>query len=487
MFSKKKKTKIISTPKATNKPYAKNFKKTFLKNDDFKKWINTGTKQIAMPSNILSDNTIFFKSFLSAVGRYYPAASAAIWTWKNLCTTKQDVKFSGGDDGERNAAKEITNLLDERITPIKTVKSGGMNFLLSLLFKYLFTYGRFAGILKLNKSLNQVEGFQIIDPFTVKFDKLRNAYYLTEGGIYVKANPNTFYYYALDMDWENPYGSAMLEAAWSMMEMADEMLQDMKLSSSNAGVPRLHIKIDQPEKIEGEEDVDYSDRISTYFDSYIQQFSDIAPDDNFYSWDDVTISTVGGLIGGGGFVWKGNRQVFDEEILSAFHLFPWIVGKSSQTTKNWVRSQFDLLLAVVESLQEQATNFANWITNTNLKLHNIQDIRSNRTFERLRDPAAKDFAIAQSFKIANIKNKILMGMISSDDGARELGYDKAHDDSLIFENKDNIKGINEEDGIEIPSQESIVDELEFKIDSIIEDKIENLKELTGGENASNSK
>jgi hypothetical protein len=115
------------------------------------------------------------------------------------------------------------------------------------------------------------------------------------------------------------------------MKMADEMLEDMRLSSSNAGTPRLHIKVKQPAQVEGESITDYSSRCQSYFDSYMSQFQEIAADDNFYSWDDLTIVSVGGS-NNQGFVWKINRQVIDEEIISGFHLYPWVLAKSFSTT-----------------------------------------------------------------------------------------------------------------------------------------------------------
>ena len=218
--------------------------------------------------------------------------------------------------------------------------------------------------------------------------------------------------------------------------MADNMLHDMALSSSNAGVPRLHIKIKQPGKMEDEDDADYINRANEYFDAYIDRFSDIAPDDNFYSWDDLEIGIAGGQPGATGFVWKLNRSIFDEEIVAAFHLFPWIVGKSTQTTKNWVRSQFDLIMSQTETIQKIGKRFAEWIRNTELLLKGISTVKTHQNFEPVRDPARKDMAVAGQFEIGNVEDKVLDGFITPDDGARELGYDKAADPERIWSRKD---------------------------------------------------
>ena len=479
MWYNKKKVLIKSEAKADAKPYKKNYTKTIVApGADFKNIISNSNASFEINKDMIADQTKFHKKFLGLVARYYPAASSSVWTWKNLCATTQSIQFIGGTEGQRDKAKTLTDELDERISPLKFVKGGGMDFVVSMFFKYLFTYGRFSGHLIIDENLGSVKGFKIIDPFTVKFVKLNDEikpYIKEKDGFYHEGNPNTFFYYALNMDLENPYGSAMIEAAWSMMEMSQEMLEDMKLSSANAGIPRLHISIAQPEQIDGETSEDYVDRISTYFDSYVEQLSDIAPDDNFYSWDDVDIKLVGGSSGGGGFVWRTNRQVFDEEILSAYHLFPWIVGKSTQTTKNWVGSQFDLLFSVVESLHSKASNFVKWVRTVDLNLHGIVDVKIVHTFDRLRDPAAKDFALADRFKIANVKSKILGGFITSDDGARELGYNKCADKDLIFKIGDSEDArFSEDTDLETnASYESLntrLDLMEYQIDTIVADQ-----------------
>lgn len=466
----KKKTFKISA-KAEHRPY-----REAMSNKKYAHWENSsGGKTLQIGPESIADPGSFFKRFYSFITRFYPAAGAAVWTWKNLCATKQEVKFVGENDANKNRAKTLINELDKQISPFHFVKSGGMDFLISQFFKYIFTYGRFSGTLVLDPNNKGVLKFEIGDPFKVKFSKDRIPY-VREGKefIYRETNENTFYYFGLNMDWENPYGSAMIDGAWETMNMAKEMLNDMRLASGNAGLPRLHIKIGQPAKGEGEDDEDYITRINTYFDSYVNQLVDLAPDDNFYSWDDVKVATIGGFGGGGGFVWRNNRQVLDEEIISAFHLFPWVVGKSSQTTKNWVRSQFDLLLAQVEAVQNEAKRFAEWIRNTHLLLNGITDVQTSHHFSMLRDPSQKDMAIAERFQIANVKSLILMGMITSDDGARRLGEDKAADPELIFKAGDDAmepidKGANAGDDPDInPSLDERLDVIETKIDEIVD-------------------
>jgi len=454
------------------------FVKTKVSAGDFRDWAGKSTVSIPLGANVLADYSRAYKFFFRTVSRYYPMAAAAVWTWTNLCSTRQKLTFTGGEDSEREKAKLIINDLDQRISPFDFVQGGGMDVLLGQFFHYLFTYGRFSGELKLSRDISRVESFKIGDPFWVRFTKKeREAYSSTDGVDYYKTNPHSFFFYALDMDWENPYGVAMIESAWSLMQMADNMLKDLSASSANAGVPRMHIKIKAPAMQEDEEQADYTNRANSYFDAYVNNFSDIAPDDNFYSWDDISIGVVGGHPGASGFVWRMNRQILDEEIIAGFHLFPWIVGKSTQTTKNWVRSQFDLIMAQVETIQKIGKRFSEWIRNTELALNGITTVKAHQSFEPVRDPARKDIAIAERFEIANVESKVKDRFISPDDGARELGYDKA------YEGKKFPYGKTSEDGETVHKDDKNDEGNEILLEQMemIGDKIDDLthKESTG--------
>jgi len=465
-----KKQKPVQVPLVKKVPKKKSIIKHNVSDSEFKKWKNNGNvKTITFDQDMLSDKGHFLKHFFATVTRYWPVASAASWTWKNLCNTKQTLKFIGGTPEERTRALLTITELNNRISPFSFVKGNGMDVIVSQFFHYLFTYGRFSSNIELNNSNSQIENIKILDPFNVLFDKQLNPFYQVDFNKAYRVNDNSFYYNALNMDTDNPYGFAFIETAWSLMEIADQMLSDMKHSSSNAGLPRLHIKITQPEKSESEDSDDYVKRMSSYFNSYIDQLSDIAPDDNFYSWDDVEIGVAGGHPGQS-FVWKTNRSLLDEDIIAAFHLFAWIVGKTASTTKNWVVAQFNVLMVEVETIQNQVSQYVNWIYNTELNLRGINNVKAFHHFELVRDPAAKDIAIADRFKISNSKSKVLAGYISVDDGAKELGYEEAHDKELIFKTskvKDSDSPINKEDKVDDNSETlDILENISDKIDEL---------------------
>jgi hypothetical protein len=456
---KSKKTNKPSAPKLHFAPYSK----SKVNKTDFNDWAKN-SKEILLPDDIFSDPSPFYRSFLENIAKVVPSVSTAVWVWEKLSSTHQSVKYKGGTDATREKAKSIITDLDSRLSPFPFVKKAGMDLLISQFFHSLFSVGRFAGQIILDPNLKRIETFQMLDPFSIRFQRgTFIPFYQHRPGRYTALNPNTFFYYGLHMSQENPYGYSMSETAAPFIKIANEILSDMRSFLSNAGVPRLHIKINQPEMMDGEDPDLYRKRIEAYFNGTVSQFADIAPDDNAYTWDDVEIGTIGAQ-GPSGYIWRSNRQILDEEIISAFHLYPWVMGRSFSTTKNWVVSQFDLLLSQIEAVQLTAKRFAEWIRNLELNLAGIIDVRTSHSFDMVRDPAAKEQAIAERFRIQNAKSKAVAGFISPDDAARELGYDRAFDSQRLLKSNPGADGpINKQDDADLSFVDDKIDQLEYSI------------------------
>jgi hypothetical protein len=418
LFDKKRTVQPIAAAAGKSK-----FTRLALSKRDFSKWADNQGISIQLPQSILADRSRFLKTYFATVTRYVPAAKTAVWIWRNLCFTHSETKLSGGTPSQRNdAAAELTSLSD-RVFPLKYAQSAGFDKLLNFWFMSCFRYGRFSGQIELLNDKTGIDRFKIFDPFSIYFEKETFSPFISEDGQSAKSlNPLAFYYYGLDADTDNPYGIALMEACDTLMQIANEMMEDMRYSSSNAGVPRLHIKVKQPPIMDGEDTTKYIERCNTYFDSTLNEMDELAPDDNVYTWSDVEIGIVGGQ-SSQSFVWKANLQAIQEDIISAFHLYPWLFGKQFGTTRNWVSAQFDVLMQMVKSIQIEAAAFADWISNTHLSLCGLPMVRVQRSFTSPRDPAAKDIAIADKIRLENTAKKLEMGFIDKDQAMREHGYE----------------------------------------------------------------
>lgn len=412
-----------SVPAGFSIPY----RKTRLSSNEHKKFIDNSKASMQITPDMLVDKSRFSRAFFAFCARHIPSVSNAVWIWQNLCFKNLTISFHGSSAERRNKAMRIFESLNARISPMPFTHSPGIQSLALQFFRSLFIDGRFAGNIILDPNHNSISDFLIQDPFSIIFTKGNKPIpYLLIGSDKFPLNQNLFIFNALNSTFSNPYGFAMLESAQSLLSISNDMIQNMFLASGNAALPRLHIKISQPEKGEFEDEDDYRKRVATYFSDTVSQFGDIAPDDNIYSWSDVEVSTVGGD-SVSGFVWAQNRSVVDEEIISSFHLYPWLMGKSYSTTKNWVRSQFDILLSQVHTIQSFASSFLDWVIRMELNLNGIHDVLPVSTFSTILDPGYKDRMIGDNFHMKTVFAKIDKGIISPDDGARELGYQQAYD------------------------------------------------------------
>ncbi len=448
MFSWKSKEKEF---KKTGNSKSTPVKKYKMKQYQLKEWERRG-ELIDLPENIIRDKNVFTKTYFDALHRYVPSVSGAIWTWSKLCNTPFEMKFVGGTKKQRDEAKIIYDNLVKRLNPMKMVKNGGTAQLFSIYYEHLFKYGRTSGSFSVFDDLSGIKKFDFYNPYKIRFQEETLDPILIENGKYFGINEASFYYIAQSMDEQNPYGMSMLEATPSLINILNDMMIDMANSSSNAGVPRLHVGVEQPKILPKETTADYITRSNKYFDDTVDNLSTIGSDQNFYTWSDVSIGLTGGAQGASGYVWGANRQVVDEEVITAFHLFPWVLAKSFGSTKNYVQVQFDLLMTEVDSIQADGANFMEWLTQVEFNLKGITNVKPVGHFQRLRDPAVKNIAVAERFQIDNVLTKVQNGVISPDDGARALGEDKAFAADLMLK-KENA-----------PKPKTRVDESEQPVD-----------------------
>lgn len=184
-----------------------------------------------------------------------------------------------------------------------------------------------------------ISHLEFLDPFHIHWKKNSDGRVVPfleheDGGLESLAG-DLFFYRTLISDLANPQGIEPLASIPFVLEIEQQMLEDMARSSHNAGTPRLQIKIQPPEALPGEDPQNYHERVNGYFERTVSQFSELGPDDNVFTWSDVEVTVIGGN-GAGGGIWKLNREQVIEDVITGLKLFPWVLGRSHGTTKNWI-------------------------------------------------------------------------------------------------------------------------------------------------------
>ena len=350
-----------------------------------------------------------------------PIVSAAVWTWKNLCATPQRLTIDGSER-EVAAAKEIIAGLEKRIHPNGFLRGNGVNKLCEDFFFELFTTGSYAGIIVPLADGSGIDYFKQIDASRIVWkDKGKiEAFYENENGDLIPLPKDTLLYSALGTDIKNPGGIEPMSSIPFVVAIEQLMLEDMARSSHNAGNPRMHVRITPPERFDTEGDQEYIDRVNGYFDETVNQFYKLEADENLFTWGDVEVQIVGAEAGKMS-VWKIHREQVIEDVITGLKLFPWALGRSHGTTKNWVQSQFNILMQIVDSVQEAGTAFADWLRVTELRMKGNLAVPHHH-FTPNQDPFQLERRQAQDLHFRTIHAKFEAGYLSKEQAMQELGY-----------------------------------------------------------------
>lgn len=370
-------------------------------------------------------------SFWRYIRDHIPIISSSVWTWVHLCATPQSISLEGPEK-QKKKADIILKALDLRILENPYIRQAAIPNLLEQLFLELFTVGKFACSYTVSSDNKQIDNITTHDTdFIVwKYDNGWKAYFVDKDDPRKQTliPPDNFFWATLGSDRNNPAGIEPLASIPFLAQIQEALAHDMAKSSHNAGTPRLQIKITPPAAFPHESEKEYQKRINTYFDDTVEQFSELEADENCFTWQDIEIKVVGGE-GVGNFAWRLNREQIIEDVITGLHLYPWALGRSHGTTKNWVESQFNLLMQVVDSVQNIGSGFANWIRNTELTLQG-SSITSENTFAPNQDPFIVDKMNARATEFNTIDKKVQRGYISKDDGARMLGFEGAYNQDI---------------------------------------------------------
>jgi hypothetical protein len=362
------------------------------------------------------------KSFLSgqtssnSLYRYFrdniPLIGAGVWAWCNLCNTPISIRFESGSTPKLD---QILDQLEARILQNPYQKGRNFSILLQQFYLELFTCGNCAPLLHFrpDKSIDYVE---FLETSKISFEKPSNgrlkAIFKDESDEKYLFDEESFYY-SLQSDYFEPAGKSMLQAIPWVLEIEETFLEDMSRSSHNSGFPRLHIKIEPPEPQENEEAEAYTKRADDYFDHTVETFKTLEIDDNCFTWNNISIDVIGGA-SKQNFSWKINREQLIEDVITALKLYPWVLGRSHGTTKEWVRSQYNLLMQEVDAVQMLGKSFLQNIIKAEYSSMGL-DVAPSVIFQPNKDPFEKERIDALATTIQNFKNLKLEKVITEDE------------------------------------------------------------------------
>jgi len=353
-----------------------------------------------------------------------PVLNACIWTWSRLSSAPggyEIVDPAGDYDKER--AHEYLEKMSLRVYPHRFQKTAGIDSFLPLLFNALYTDGAFTGFLIINPDMSGVDHFQPLDPTDIRVadsDRGKILVYQTEKGE-IRLDSDDFYYLGLNSGTGSGLGRSILGAVPFVSYIEQQLVDDMRLATHNAGYHRLHVQIVPPEKLSGESDEIYTERVNEYFDDTVSMIRECRPEDNPVTWDNVKIDYIGPRnMQGATHSWFLNHRAMVEEICAGTNLSPFMLGYSYGTTHNWAQFKYDLVMRQVISVQRQTARFLEWMGNIELALKGL-DCRCRYHFDNAISYLASDRADIEKSKVDNLLKLYSAGLISKDDAAAKAG------------------------------------------------------------------
>jgi len=353
-----------------------------------------------------------------------PILNSCIWTWSRLSSAPGRFEITGSaTESMRLKALEYLDQMSLRAYPHRFQKMAGIESFLPLLFNALFTDGAFAGFLMIAPDMSGVDHFQPIDPVDISLSQSGRGdslVFRTEKGE-IKLESDDFYYLGLNSDTGSGLGRSILGSVPFVSYIEQQLVDDMRLATHNAGYHRLHVQITPPEKMSGESDDAFIERVNEYFDETVSMIRGCRPEDNPVTWDNVKIDYVGPKnMQGVTHSWFLNHRAMVEEICSGTNLAPFMLGYSYGTTHNWAQFKYDLVMRQVISVQRQTARFLEWMGNIELALKGL-DCRCNYHFDNAISYLAPDRADIEKGQIDNLLKLYAAGLISKEDAASKAG------------------------------------------------------------------
>jgi hypothetical protein len=354
-----------------------------------------------------------------------PVVNACVWTWARLAAAAGEFQVvESADERLTDKARRRLHVLAQRLSADSTGNPVGLVTFLADLFNSLFRDGTFGGFVTVKKDGSGVDRFLPVDVSRLVWEEGdgRPRLMLDHEGRAIDLSRRDFYYIALSGGVTDPLGRSILQAIPFVTYIEQQLVDDMRRSSHNSGYHRLHVKITPPERMSGESDSAYIDRINGYFDSTVSMIKSLEVSDNPVTWDNIEIEHIGPNANRSVTnSWFFNHRAMIEEICAGTNLAPFLLGYSYGATTTWAAFKFDLVMRQIKSIQAEVAHFLEWIAGIDLALAGL-NASCRFVFDNTFAYQATDRAAIQSSRADTILKLYNAGLID-EEAAREKAGD----------------------------------------------------------------
>lgn len=343
-----------------------------------------------------------------------PAVNACVWTWVRLAAAPG--RFEIENNSDTPVSRQAKSRLDDLAARLYTDRLGrhfGIETFLPDLFTSLFRDGSMAGFLTVRPDASGVDRFIPVDPsrITTADAEHDHALFLELDNSRLRLDRPDFYFLPLGSGITEPLGRSILHTVPFIAWIEQQLVDDMRRTSHNSGYHRLHVKIEPPERMSGESDTAYTDRINGYFDDTVRMIKSCEVDENPVTWNNVLIEHIGpDKSREVSNSWFMNHRAMIEEICAGTNLAPYLLGYSYGATTTWSGLKFDVVMRQVRSVQAEMSRFLEWIGGIDLAMAGL-DVRCRFVFDNTFAYQAADHARVEASRVDNLLKLYQAGLL----------------------------------------------------------------------------
>lgn len=363
---------------------------------------------------------------LELLGMFNPDISQALSIWVNLGNTGHEITVEG-----RNPEAVLQRLNYLASTCYQT--GGGVDGLVNHFLRQIPLMGALSAEWVVADNINN----GLVDCVTVPVKRIRwqrvNGLFMPfqitnaiAGGNmgYIQLNPITYSCMPLMTNDGSPYAIPPFLAALKNIEVQLDATDNISSIIRKMGLLGfIDVAMKVPEQKGGESDEAYKNRLTNRLKDYAKSYKGNLSKGVAVHYDDQEIkhnATNAGAAAGAKSVWEMN----EEQIFSAIDIPPSMCGRSYSTTETYAEVDFERLGTKLINGRRMIKRFLEKGYTLDLLLRGI-DAQVSVSFNEHSAFKQKEKAAAEGERIKNVLSKRDAGMISDDEAARELGYEKA--------------------------------------------------------------
>lgn len=363
---------------------------------------------------------------LELLGMFNPDVSQALSIWVNLGNTGHEISVEG-----RNPEAVLDRLNQLAASCYRT--GGGIDGLVNHFLRQIPLMGALSAEWVVSDALTD----GLVDCVTVPVWQIRwkrveglmvplqyTGILTTGNGGYVALNPLTYSYMPLITNDGSPYGLPPFLPALKNIEVQLDATDNISSIIRKMGLLGfIDVAMDIPQQNPGENDEAYRLRLTKRLKDYATAYKNNLSKGVSVHYKDQEIkhnATNAGAASGAKSVWEMN----EEQIFSALDIPPSMCGRSYSTTETYAEVDFERLGTKLVNGRRMIKRFLEKGYTLDLLLRGI-DAQMSVTFNEHNSFKQKEKEEAEGQRIKNILSKRDAGMISDDEAARELGYEKA--------------------------------------------------------------